>query len=168
VYKRQALVRPERDGKLPYGPLNVFASFSGWEEVRRELGAVQEGLFARYPALREAVRKRKDPILLVTAVERGHLTFAIDHEAKVRFVLVGESVFTVFQMRILDDGRWRWLGEFDGQKALWSSDEEINKEVRQRTYLGYMPRGAVLDLLQGKGDPEEAKRVLAMVRLAEF
>jgi hypothetical protein len=31
-----------------------------------------------------------------------------------------------------------------------------------------MPRGAVLDLLRGKGDPEEAKRVLAMVRLAEF
>jgi hypothetical protein len=163
-----ALVRPERDGKLPYGPLNVFASFSGWEEVRRELGVVQEGLFARYPVLREAVRERKDPILLVTAVERGHVTFAINHKGKVEYVLVGESVFTVFQMRILGDGRWRWLGELDGQKALGGSDEEINKEVRQRTYLGYMPRGAVLELLRGRGDPEEAKRILAMVQLADF
>jgi hypothetical protein len=115
-----ALVRSGRDNKLPYGSLNVFAQFSRWEKVHRELGVVQEGLFARYPVLREAVRERKDPLLLVTTVERGHLTFAIDHEGKVRYVLVGET------------------------------------------------RGAVLDLLRGKGDPEEAKRVPAMVRLAEF
>jgi hypothetical protein len=163
-----ALVRSERDNKLSYGPLNVFAQFSRWEKVHRELGVVQEGLFARYPVLREAARERKDSLLLVTTVERGHLTFAIDHEGKARYVLVGESVFTVFQMRAGGDGRWRWLGEFDGQRVIEGSDQEISRELRKRTYLGHMPRGAVLDLLRGKGDPEEAKRVLAMVELAEF
>ncbi len=163
-----ALVRPKREGKLPYGPLNVFAWFSSWEKVHRELGAVQEGLFARYPVLREAIRERKDPILLVTTVERGHVTFAIDHEGKVGYVLVGESLFTVFQMRMRGDGRLQWLGEFDGQKVLEGSDEEISRELRRRTYLDHMPRGAVPDLLRGKGDPEEAKRVLAMIQLTEF
>jgi hypothetical protein len=163
-----ALVRSERDNKLPYGPLNVFAWFSNCEKVHCELGVVQEGLFARYPILREATRERKDPLLLVTTVERGHLTFAIDHEGKVRYVLVGESVFTVFQMRAEGDGRWRWLGEYDGQRVMEGTDEEISRELRQRTYLGHMRRGAVLDLLRGKGDPEEAKRVLAMVQLADF
>ncbi len=99
-----ALVRPKRDNRLPYGPLNVFAWFSSWEKVHRELGAVQEGLFTRYPVLREAIRERKDPIPLVTTVERGHVIFAIDHEGKVRYVLVGESPFTVFQM----GGAQRW------------------------------------------------------------
>jgi len=163
-----ALVRPKRNDKLPYGPLNVFAQFSSWEKVHRELGAAQEGLFARYPALREATRERKDPTLLVTTVERGYITFAIDHEAKVRYVLVGESLFTVFQMGVRNDGRWRWLGEFDSRKVLEGTDEEISRELRQRTHLRYMPRGAVPDLLRGKGDPGEAKRILAMIQLADF
>ncbi len=101
-----ALVRPERDNRLPYGPLNVFAWFSSWEKVHRELGAVQEGFFIRYPVLREAIRERKDPIPLVTTVERGHVTFAIDHKGKVRYVLVGESPFTVFQMGVRKGGAW--------------------------------------------------------------
>jgi hypothetical protein len=31
-----------------------------------------------------------------------------------------------------------------------------------------LPCGMVLDLLRGKGDPEEVKRILGIVKLADF
>jgi hypothetical protein len=161
-----ASVRAGQDGGLPYGPLEVLARFSYSLELRRELEAVQEELFARLPALREAARQEPEPPLLVTTVERGQITFAVDHRGKVRYVLVGGAVFTVFQMEKRGGNRRWWLGEYNARKVLEGTDEELNRDLRRRTYLGLMPRGAVLDLLRGKGNPKEAERVLAMVELA--
>jgi hypothetical protein len=161
-----ASVRAGRDGRLPYVPLNVLARFSELPEVRRELEVVQEGVLARFPTLREVARRAQGRSLLMTTAERGQVTFAIDHRGKVKYVLVGEAVFTVFQMRMRGKGRWRWLGEYDARKVLEGADEELNRDLRRRTYLRFMPRGAVLDLLRGKGDPEQARRVLAMAELA--
>jgi hypothetical protein len=161
-----ASVQAGRGGRLPYTPLDALARFSDRPEVRWELEAVQEELLARCPALREAARRARESSLLVTTVERGQVTFAVNHEGKVKYVLVGEAVFTVFQMWVHDRNRWQWLGEYDARKVLEGTDEEVNRELRRRTYLRFMPRGAVLDLLRGKGDPEEAKRVLAVVELA--
>jgi len=79
---------------------------------------------------------------------------------------VGEAVFTVFQTSTRKENRWQWLGEYDARKVLEGTDEEPSRDLRRRTYLRLMPRGAVLDPLRGKGNPEEAKRVLAMVELA--
>jgi hypothetical protein len=152
-----ASVRAGRDGRLPYVPLDVLARFSDFSEVRRELEVVQEGVFAHSPALREATRRVQEPPLLVTTVERGQVTFAIDHRGKVKYVLVGDVVFTVFQMWMHDKNRWQWLGEYDARKVLEGTDEELNRDLRQRTYLRFMPREAVLDLLRGKGNPEEAQ-----------
>jgi hypothetical protein len=160
-----ASVRAGQDGRLPYLPVHVLAGFWYNLEVQRELQAVQEELFARLPALREATREVREPPLLVTTVERGQITFAIDHRGKVKYVLVGETVFTVFQMSTRKENRWRWLGEYDARKVLEGTDEELSRDLRRRTYLRFMPRGAVLDLLRGKGSPDEAKRVLAMVEL---
>ncbi len=161
-----ASVRAGQDGRLPHLPIDVLAGFWYHLEVQRELQAVQEELLTRLPALREAVRQRQDPPLLVTTVERGQITFAIDHRGKVEYVLVGEAVFTVFQVSTRKENRWRWLGEYDARKVLEGTDEELSRDLRRRTYLRLMPRGAVLDLLRGRGNPEEAKRVLAMVELA--
>jgi hypothetical protein len=161
-----ASVRAGQDGRLPYVPLNVLVRFSEFPEVRRELEVVQEGVLARSPALREAAQRAQGPSLLVTTAERGQVAFAIDHRGKVKYVLVGEAVFTVFQMWMHSKDRWRWLGEYDARKVLEGADEELSRDLRQRTYLRFMPRGAVLDLLRGKGNPEEAKRVLTMVELA--
>jgi hypothetical protein len=161
-----ASVRAGRDGRLPYIPLDVLASFWYHLEVQRELQVVQEELFARSPALREATRGVREPPLLVTTVERGQITFAVDHRGKVKYVLVGEAVFAVFQMSTRKENRWRWLGEYDARKVLEGTDEELSRDLRRRTYLRFMPRGAVLDLLRGKGNPDEAKRVLAVAELA--
>jgi hypothetical protein len=161
-----ASVRAGQDGRLPHLPVDALAGFWYHPEVQRGLQAVQEELLTRLPALREAVRQRQDPPLLVTTVERGQITFAIDHRGKVEYVLVGEAVFTVFQMSTRKGNRWRWLGEYGARKVLEGTDEELSRDLRRRTYLRLMPRGAVLDLLRGKGNPDEAKRVLAMVELA--
>jgi len=161
-----ASVRAGQNGRLPYLPIDVLAGFWYHLEVQRELQVVQEELLTRLPVLREAARQRQDPPLLVTTVERGQITFAIDHRAKVNYALVGETVFTIFQMSTRKENRWRWLGEYDARKVLEGTDEELSRDLRQRTYLRFMPRGAVLDFLRGKGNPEEAKRVLAMVGLA--
>jgi hypothetical protein len=124
--------------------------------------------FAHCPALREAAQRAREPSLLETTVERGQVTFAVDHEGKVKYVLVGDAVFTVFQMWMHDRNRWQWLSKYDARKVLEGTNKEVNRGLRRRTYLRFMPRGAVLDLLRGKGNPEEAKRVLAMVELAGF
>jgi hypothetical protein len=163
-----ASVRAGQDGRLPYLPIEVLAGFRYHLEVQRELQVVQEELLTRLPALRKAVRQSQDPPLLVTAVERGQITFAIDHRAKVKYALVGETVLTVFQMSTRKGNQCRWLGEYDARKVLEGTDEELSRDLRRRTYLRFMPRGAVLDLLRGKGNPEEARRVLAMVGLAGF
>jgi hypothetical protein len=68
----------------------------------------------------------------------------------------------------LNRKHWRKFRFYDSEKVLWGSDEELNRDLRRRTLLGHLPRGMVLDLLRGKGDPEEAKRILAMVKLADL
>lgn len=64
--------------------------------------------------------------------------------------------------------RWQKFRYYDSAKVLWAGDETLSRDLRRRTLLGHLPRGTILDLPRGKGDPEEAKRILAMVKLVDL
>ncbi len=182
VWYEQAEV--ERNGRPPYTPFDVVrrTSFS----LREELHVIHRNLLARYPTLRRVDQQYQNPdhpaVPMVATVERGQVTFVINGDDKAEYVLIGDAVFEFYhpeELSILgkpghaitawiNRKRWRKFRYYDTEKVLWGSDEEINRDLRRRTLLGHLPRGMVLELLRGEGDPEEVRRILAIVRLADF
>jgi hypothetical protein len=182
VWYEQAEV--ERDGRPPYTPFDVVHRLS--YRFREEPQVIHRNWLARYPALREVDQQYQNPdhptVPMVATVERGQVTFIVNGQDKAEYVLIGDAVFEFYhpeELSILgkpghaitawiNRKRWRKFRYYDSEKVLWGSDEEINRDLRRRTLLGHLPRGMVLDLLRGKGDPEEVKRILAMVKLADL
>jgi hypothetical protein len=182
VWYEQAEV--ERDGRPPYTPFDVVHRLS--YRFREELQVIHRGLLARYPALREVDQQCQNPdhptVPMVATVERGQVTFVINGQDKAEYVLIGDAVFEFYhpeELSILgkpghaitawiNRKRWRKFRYYDTEKVLWGGDEEINRDLCRRTLLGHLPRGMVLDLLRGKGDPEEVKQILAIVKLADL
>jgi hypothetical protein len=182
VHYKQAKVK--QDGRPPYTPFNVVHRFS--DGFGEELRVIHRNLLARYPTLREVDQEYQNPdhptVPLVATVERGHVTFVINRDDEAEYVLIGDAVFEFYhpeELSVLgkpghaiaawiNRKRWRKFRYYDTEKVLWGSDQELNRDLRRRTLLGHLPRGMVLDLLRGKGDPEEAKRILAMVKLADL
>jgi hypothetical protein len=182
VWYEQAEV--ERNGRPPYTPFDVLRWFS--IRLRKELQAIHRNLLGRYPTLREVDRQYQNPDYpttpMVATVQRGQVTFVINDEDKAEYVLISDAVFEFYHPEELsflgkpwhstaawiNGKRWRKFRFYGSEKVLWGSDQEINRDLRRRTLLGHLPRGMVLDLLRGKGDPEEVKRILAIVKLADL
>jgi hypothetical protein len=182
VWYEQAEV--ERDSRPPYTPFDIVDRLS--YRIEEELQAIHRNLLARYPALREVDQQYQDPdyptVPMVATVGRGQVMFVINGDDRAEYVLIGDAVFEFYhpeELSILgkpghaitawiNRKHWRKFSYYDSAKVLWGSDEELNRDLRRRTLLGHLPRGMVLDLLRGKGDPEEARRILAVLQMAEF
>ncbi len=182
VWYEQAEV--ERNGRPPYTPFDVVRRTS--ISLREELHVIHRNLLARYPTLRKVDQEYQNPdhptVPMVATVERGQVKFVINDMGKAEYVLIGDAVFEFYHPEELgvlgkpghaitawiNRKRWRKLRYYDSEKVLWGSDEEINRDLRRRTLLGHLPRRMILELLRGEGDPEEVRRILAIVRLADF
>jgi len=128
-------------------------------EARKELEVLEERLLRRYPELREALKKVKEPRqppVFVEAVERGCLLFLKGPSGGYSRVLVGTDLFeitswTPFTERTIregdDEALLKYLLFYEPRLKLTLSQEVLAALVRRR------------------GGPKEAVRILAMAGL---
>ncbi len=147
-------------GRAPDLRPEVAARLGEIPEARAELEVLQRKLVERHPELEAALERARDlrqgPPSFVKAVRRGHLLFLFTPAFKATHVALGETLIPLAQ------GLPYWEVEPEGKaKALAGF-------LRRSSPLRVLPHGAVPALLRGKGNPDEAKRILAMAQLADF
>lgn len=127
-------------------------------EAERELEVLRRRLSGRYPGLEAALRGLKDPPLLVEAVPRGQVVFLFNPAEEVTHALVGRALFPI-----------RHAGEpYPPKKTKEVPEKVLARLLRKGTSLKALPPKAVLALLRGEGNVEEAERVWRLARLGEF
>jgi hypothetical protein len=127
-------------------------ALKGSPEARRQLEFLRAELQEHHPALRHLEEKG---LPVVRAEAWGHVVLFLDPLGEAVYVGVGRTVvplphvgITPVDLETEGASRVRWL--------------------REHTPLGHLPPKKVRALLRGKGDVEEAERVLALLRLSEY
>jgi hypothetical protein len=152
-----ARVRTDRHGGLPHSLEWVKTWAACLPEAREEVKALQERLFERYPALRGASLEGLSFVpVLIEAVPRGQVVFAIDAPGRATHVLVAEKA--LFPM----------AKPYDWEALLKASPETLVRVLRRRTPLRALPVKAVRELLEGRGDAKLVERLAALARLGRF
>jgi hypothetical protein len=154
---RYERVRLEVSGDVPDLTHRLRQSLYENPEARKELEVLEERLLRRYPELREALKKLKEPRwppVFIGAVERGCLLFLINPLGGCSHLLVGTDLFEI----------------------TWAPfREEVVREGDDEALLAYLlyerrlslafSREVLTALVRGRGGPKEAVRILAMARL---
>jgi len=119
-------------------------------EAQREFEFLRAELQKRYPALKH-LEERGLPVVRTEAW--GRVVLFLDPLGEAVYVGVGR---TVVPLPRVDAARVD-LGAEEASRVRW---------LREHTPLGYLPTKKVRALLRGKGNVEEAERVLALLRLS--
>jgi hypothetical protein len=147
-------------GRAPDLLPEVAARLGEIPEARAELEVLQRKLVERHPELEAALERarglHRGPPPFVKAVKRGHLLFLFTPAFEATHVALGGTLVPLAQ------GLPYWEVEPEGKA------KTLAGFLRRSSPLRVLPHGAVPALLQGKGNPDEAKRILAMAQLADF
>jgi hypothetical protein len=151
-------VHTDWSGKVPDLTAWMRRRVHAFPEAKTELEALERKLFRRYPGLENTVRTLKAHRPFIGAVERGQATFLFGATEEVTHVLVGKALFPI---------RYR-LTPYSPEDVRLIPEETLAETLWKRTDLKSLAPEAVLGLLRGEGDPQEAERVWALARLGEF
>jgi hypothetical protein len=121
-------------------------------EAWRELEFLRAELQERYPALRHLEKKG---LPAVRAETWGRVVLFLDPLGEAVYVGVGRAAVPLPYVSAAPVD----LGTEEASRVRW---------LREHTPLGYLPTKKVRALLRGKGDVEEAERVLTLLRLNEY
>lgn len=148
-------------GKPSDRTLFLREDLHAYPEAKRELEALEGILCRRYPGLKSALRNSPEGVgrrpFFAGALERGHVVFLSNLKGKVTHTLVGRALMPIRSIW----GHYR-------QEDIWQAPESQLVKVLQETALKALPSEALLALLRGEGDVQEAERVWALTRLGEF
>jgi hypothetical protein len=144
-----------RQGKARNAVGDLWRELRKRPATRRELEALEKKFFRRYPLLEEiAPEVLGYPPAFAEIVKRGQAIFPITVWGYAAHVLVGREVLRTHLI--------------DAERVRKGREEELAKEVGEGAFPEALSPKAILALLRGEGNVEEAERAIALARLAEL
>jgi hypothetical protein len=144
-----------RQGKARNVVNDLWRKLRNHPATRKELEALEGKLFQRYPPLKEVASEvLGSPPAFAGIVERGQVVFPITVWGYVAHALVGREALRTHLI--------------DFEKVCEAQEEELAKEIGEGAFPQALPLEAIRTLLRGEGSVEEAERLIALARLAEF
>jgi hypothetical protein len=124
-------------------------------EARKELEVLQRRLLDLYPTLEAALRISKKQLFFLGVLRRGHLLFPINLGNVISHVLVGTLLLSLKTPQLVED-------------IEKGKDEFLVQALHREPALKVLPPEIIQELLDGRGDVEEAARVIAMDFFGNF
>lgn len=124
-------------------------------EARKELEVLQRRLFDLHPTLEVALRRTKKQLFFAGALRRGHLLFPIDLEGEISHALVGTLLLPLKASQ-------------PAKEVEESGSDFLAGLLHRNPALNMLSPGTIQELIEGRGDVEEAARVIAMDFLGRF
>jgi len=124
-------------------------------EARKELQVLQRRLFDLHPTLEVALRRAKKQLFFAGALRRGHLLFPIDLGGEISHAIVGTLLLPLEVSR-------------PTKEVEESGSDFLARLLRCEPALNALPPATIQELIEGRGDVEEAARAIAMDLLGRF
>lgn len=139
-----------QEGPVPNLTWLLGGALKGSPEARRELQFLRAELQGRYPALEHLEEKG---LRVVRTETWGRVVLFLDPLGEAVYVGVGKTAVPLPYVSAAPVD----LGTEEARRLRW---------LREHTPLGHLSTKKVRALLRGKGDVEETKRILALLRLS--
>ncbi len=146
----------ERKGKPPDIRQHLWIALRRQPALWKELETIQARLFQRYPALRgKAPNVPPDTAPeFAGAVRRGDVVFPLSSWGTAAYLIVGKAI--VYACCV------------GAERLREAKDEDLAEELAEKITPQVLSAEAILGLLRGEADVEEAERTLILHRLADF